>query len=100
MPLIGCFETSRDGRISHSVGSWFVFAVISDKPYRSFREVYQLLLLMRVFGVPTFGINLRVLRLTTNMRLSNPNLTDEGRRKMEEFVAKVWLENGRVRVIS
>ena len=33
--------------------------------------------------------NLRVLRLTTNMRLSNPNLTDEGRRKMEEFAAKV-----------
>ena len=33
--------------------------------------------------------NLRVLRLTINMRLSNPNLTEGGRRRMEEFAAKV-----------
>jgi hypothetical protein len=52
--------------------------------------------------------NIRVLRLTINMRLSNPNLTEEGRRRMEEFAAKVlqvgertgpgdrihWAENG------
>jgi PIF1-like helicase len=52
--------------------------------------------------------NIRLLILTTNMRLSNPNLTEEGRRRMEEFAAKVlqvgertgpgdrihWAENG------
>ena len=33
--------------------------------------------------------NITILPLTVNMRLQNPNLTEEGRRKMEEFAAKV-----------